>query len=160
MKPGSPPDLAATLFGTEPARRLILLKAAWPAAVGPELARRSEAVALDGEVLRIRVPDGTWRRNLWRMRAELLSRLREVAGRAAPRGLGFVEGPVTARPEPAALPPGRRPPAPLPPRVAAAAATIEDDEIRRRFEAAARQYFGRFGTGGQTTEGGGDAGSD
>ena len=159
MKPGSPPDLAATLFGGEPARRLILLKAAWPAAVGHELARRSEAVALDGEVLRIRVPDGIWRRNLWAMRSDLLSRLRQVAGRAAPRGLGFVEGPVTGQPEPRTPPPAPRAPAPLPPGVAAAAAAIPDDEIRRRFEIAAGHYFGRFGPGPQTAEGD-DTGSD
>jgi hypothetical protein len=159
MKPGTPADLAATLFGAEPARRLILLKAAWPAAVGHELARRSEAVALDGEVLRIRVPDGIWRRNLWAMRSDLLARLRQVAGRAAPRGLGFVEGPVTARPEPRALPPALCRAAPLPPGVAAAAATIVDDEIRRRFETAAGHYFGRFGAGDQTAEGD-DVGSE
>jgi len=158
MKPGTPPDLAATLFGAEPAHRLILLKAAWPSAVGQRLARRSEAVALDGEVLRIRVPDGTWRRNLWRMRSDLLSRLRQVAGRAAPRGLGFVEGPVTGTPEPPP-PAAAPPPAPLPPAVAAAAATIADDEIRRRFETAAARYFGRFAVGDQTAEGDG-TGSD
>ncbi len=144
MKPGAPPDLASSLFGATPAHRLALLKAAWPAAVGSDLGRRSEVVALDGEVLRIRVPDATWRRSLWRMRYDLLGRLRQVAGRAAPRGLGFIEGPVAASAEPE--PPPEEPPRPgvLPPAVAEAASSIPDAEIRRRFESAAALYFGRF----------------
>ena len=34
------PDLAARLFGSSPERALTLMRAAWPAAVGPELARK------------------------------------------------------------------------------------------------------------------------
>ena len=66
MKRPSPADRGTELFRATPARRLALLKAAWPAAVGPELARRSEVVALDGDIARIRVPDAIWRRSLWR----------------------------------------------------------------------------------------------
>lgn len=153
MKPGTPSDLAARLFGDDPAHRLLLLKAAWPAAVGPGLAGRSEAVALDREVLRIRVPDGIWRRSLWRMRSDLLSRLRQVAGRAAPRGLSFVEGRVESASTPRAVAPGPPPRAPLPPPVAAAAASIPDDELRRGFERAAERYLGRFGEGPQDVDG-------
>jgi len=152
MKPGTPPDLAASLFGNEPAHRLLLLKAAWPAAVGPALAGRSEAVSLDGEVLRIRVPDGIWRRSLWRMRSDLLSRLRQVAGRAAPWGLSFVEGRVESASTPRVVSPEPPPRAPLPAPVAAAAAAIPDDELRRGFERAAERYFGRFGEGSQDAD--------
>ena len=102
MKHTTPPNLAAELFGASPARRLLLLKAAWPAAVGSELARRSQVVALDGDLLRIRVPDAIWRKSLWRMRSDLLARLRRVAGSAAPHALGFVEGSV---PPPEETPP-------------------------------------------------------
>ena len=144
MKRSAPPDLAASLFGGTPAHRLALLRAAWPAAVGKDLARRSEVVVLDGEVLRIRVPDAIWRRSLWRMRSDLLARLRDVAGRAAPRGLGFIEGPVAASGEPETRVPEPPPPHVLPARVAEAARSIPDAEIRRRFEAAAGRYFGRF----------------
>jgi hypothetical protein len=145
MKSGAPSDLAESLFGGDPAHRLALLKAAWPAAVGPDLARRSEVVALDREVLRVRVPDGIWRRSLWRMRSDLLGRLRQVAGRAAPRGLGFVEGPVRAGEDP----PAEAVPPPaletLPPVIAEAAGSIADPELRERFETAASRYLGRFG---------------
>ena len=112
------PDLAAQLFGSSPERTLLLMRAAWPVAVGPELARRTEVVALDREVLRVRVPDATWQRGLARMRGDIMRRLREIAGAAAPRSLGFVLGPVSAsqaRETPPRL--GRRRPRPaLPPR--------------------------------------------
>jgi hypothetical protein len=144
MKRTTPYDLAADLFGATPARRLTLLKAAWPAAVGADLARRSEVVALDGDLLRVRVPDATWRRSLWRMRSDLLARLRQVAGAAAPHALGFAEGPVAASET------GETPPTavcaavPLSPALAAAADQIPDLDTRERFRKAARRYLGRF----------------
>jgi len=136
-------DLAARLFGSSPERALALMRAAWPAAVGPELARRTELVGFDSGVLRVRVPDATWRRGLLRMRGEILGRLRAIAGRAAPRSLGFVEGPVAAAPAPAqavAVSLAVEPPA----SVAEAAGSIADPELRARFLAAAGRYLGRF----------------
>jgi hypothetical protein len=144
MKRTNPNDRSAHLFSSSPGRRLTLLKAAWVAAVGPDLARRSEVVALDGDLLRIRVPDGSWRRSLWRMRRDLLGRLRKIAGSAAPRTLGFSEGQVVASLAPEPAPPAPSVIAPLPPIVAAAADQIEDPEIRERFREAAGRYFGRF----------------
>lgn len=145
MKPTSTSDIAATILAATPGRRLTLLKAAWPAAVGRDLARRSEVVALDGEVLRIRVPDGTWRKNLWAMRKDLLGRLRKIAGRAAPHAMGFVEGPVQAAIEPPqATATAPAVVAPLPRDLQNAAAAIPDDETRRRFEETAGRYLGRF----------------
>src|SRR5262249_51687552 len=88
---------AAFLAGT-PERTLALLRALWPAAVGDEVARKTEVIGLDAGMLRIRVPDATWRRALFRMRRQILERLREVAGSAAPRRLGFDEGTVRPRP--------------------------------------------------------------
>jgi hypothetical protein len=147
MKRATPSDLAADLFGATPARRLTLMKAAWAVAVGADLARRSEVVALDGELLRVRVPDATWRRSLWRMRSDLLARLRQVAGSAAPHALGFAEGPVAdseARDAPPRSAVGTV--VPLPPALAAAADKIPDPEARERFRQAAGRYLGRFAT--------------
>ena len=96
------PDLAASLFGGKPEHTLALLRAVWPAAVGEELARRTEPVACDAGLLRIRVSDMRWQRTLLRMRGPILGRLRRVAGQVAPRGLSFVTGEVAA--------PGVRPP--------------------------------------------------
>jgi hypothetical protein len=159
MQRSAPDTLAGEIFGGDPRRRLTLLKAMWPAAVGPELARRSEVVALDREVLRIRVPDGIWRRSLWRMRGDLLARLRRLAGRAAPRALSIAEGVVAPPPSPPAAPPAPPPVKALPAAVAEAAAAIPDDELRRRFEEAAAHYFGRFGAGDQAGGSTGDEGS-
>lgn len=142
MERPSPADLAVRLFGASPDRALALLRAAWPAAVGAELARRTEVVALDGGLLRVRVPDAGWRRQLVRMRSEILSRLRRIAGGLAPHALGFVEGPVATPPEPPPAAPAPR--AAPPPAVVAAAETIPDPEIRERFLAAAARYLDRF----------------
>jgi hypothetical protein len=149
------PDLAARLFGSSPERALTLMRAAWPAAVGPELARRTELLALDSGVLRIRVPDATWRRGLWRMRGDILARLRSIAGQAAPRSLGFVEGaaaepPVVLAAAPAVPPAVASAAAPaVPASVVLAANSIGDADLRARFLAAAGHYFGRFASSGE-----------
>ena len=150
------PDLAARLFGSRPEHTLALLRAAWPAAVGPDLARRTEVVAFDRGVLRVKVPDARWQRSLLRMRGDMLSRLRSVAGGAAPWSLGFVVGPVAEPPEPAALPPVTPAPS-VPQAVVEAAAAIPDLELRDRFVAAAARYLERFRVdqAGDGTAGGG-----
>jgi hypothetical protein len=145
MERARDPGLAARLFGARPEHTLALLRTTWPDAVGPDLARRTELAALDGGLLRVKVPDVRWQRQLVRMRADILSRLRRIAGGAAPRALGFVVGPVQERPEPtpaSAEEPAA--PAPAPPAVAEAAAAIPDPEVRARFLAAAASYLGRF----------------
>ena len=136
-------SLARRLFGTVPARTLALVRAAWPRAVGPDLARRTEVVALEAATLRVRVPDGRWRKELHRMQPDILARLREIVGDLAPRRLGFVEGPVVA----AAAPDPRRneplgPSAP-PAAVVAGAAVLDDPELRRRFLEVAARYLER-----------------
>jgi hypothetical protein len=140
-------DLAARLFGGRPEHTLALLRAAWPTAVGEELARRTRVVALDRGVLRVMVPDIRWQRSLLRVRGDILARLRTVAGHASPRMLGFVTGPVedtAGKPEPLpAVEPAE--PAEPPAAVQQAAESIPDPEIRARFLAAAGRYLSRFG---------------
>src|ERR1044071_7313291 len=97
-------SLAARLFGASPARTLALLEAAWPLAVGPELARRTEGLGIEGGTLRVRVPDARWRKVLHRMQPQILGHLREIAGDLAPRRMGFVEGGMTDQPQSAAAP--------------------------------------------------------
>ena len=135
--------LASRLFGADPARALALLRAAWPLAVGPELARRTEVIALEGQSLRIGVPDAGWWKGLLRMQGQILSRLREVAGDLAPRRLGFKDG---LRVPPAEPPPIWTPPpvGPVPPALAAQAERIADPEIRARFLQSAARYLSRF----------------
>jgi hypothetical protein len=139
------PDLAARLFGGRPEHTLALLRSAWPVAVGPDLARRTELVALDAGVLRVKVSDARWQRTLLRMRADILSRLRRDAAGAAPRGLGFVVGPLATAPEPPPAVPPVVPSAPAPRAVVEAAAAIPDPEVRASFVTAAARYLARFG---------------
>ncbi|HEY8147642.1 MAG TPA: DUF721 domain-containing protein [Vicinamibacteria bacterium] len=97
-------SLAARLFGASPARTLALIEAAWPVAVGPELARRTEVLGIEGGTLRVRVPDAGWRKVLHRMQPQILGHLREIAGDLAPRRMGFVEGGLTDQPQSDAAP--------------------------------------------------------
>lgn len=138
------PDLAARLFGRAPEATLALLRAAWPAAVGDELARRTELVGLERGVLRVRVADLRWQRTLQRMRGELLGRLRRAAGGATPHALGFVTGEVAGVEPAKAVARAAAPPAPPPAPVVDAADVIRDPELRSRFLAAAGRYLARF----------------
>jgi Dna[CI] antecedent, DciA len=153
------PDLAARLFGAKPEHTLALLRAAWPTAVGEELARRTQVVALDRGVLRVMVPDVRWQRSLLRVRGDILARLRTVAGRASPRMLGFVTGPV------ADSAPKATPASPVvdhaeaPAAVRKAAESIPDPEIRARFLETASRYLSRFGRGQADTTGAPPSGS-
>jgi len=137
-------SLARRLFGAVPARTLALLQAAWPRAVGPDLARRTEVVALEATTLRIRVPDARWRKELHRMQPDILARMREIAGDLAPRRLGFMEGPVAV---PTAVKPVRleepaEPPSP-PAGLVAGAAVLCDPDLRARFLEVAARYLER-----------------
>jgi len=134
--------LAASVFRTDPAR-LALIKSAWPFAVGQELARRTEVLALEGRTLRVRVPDAGWRKALHRMQPQILDRLRTLAGELGPSRLGFSEGQVAAPPEEKPASAEAAGAATLDPAVAAAAERIADEELRRRFLASAARYLGR-----------------
>jgi hypothetical protein len=131
---------ASALFGGSKERTLALLRAAWPRAVGPELARRTEVLALDGEALRLRVPDASWRRHLLQMRGPILERLREVAGGLTPYRLSFTEG---------GLAPVAESPPSLPatgtilasPSLVADSLVIEDPDLRARFLESAARYL-------------------
>jgi hypothetical protein len=136
--------LARRIFGATPEASLALLRSVWAQAVGPDLAQRTEVLALEGRALRIRVPDARWRKVLHRMQRDILLRMYEQVGDMAPKYLGFQEGAVSAPPQ--SSPQARRVvvPAALPASLAAVAASIPDAEIRGRFEASAALYLSRF----------------
>jgi len=135
-------DTAARLFGGAPERVRALMQAAWPLAVGPELSRRTEVLGIERGTLRIRVPDARWRTVLHGMQPDILRRLRAIAGSLAPWRIGYVEGGMK---DAGPLPPPEPAPAPaaLPADVAARAAQIADEEIRRRFVDTASRYLVR-----------------
>lgn len=144
LKPASAPALGARLFAPGSPGAVALLRAAWPKAVGADLAQRTEITGIDSGTLRVRVPDARWRQVLYRMRREILARLRETAGAAAPHRLGFVEGPLVS-PAPAPTPPVPAVAAKAPPAgVVAAADAIQDEALRARFLETAGRYLDRF----------------
>ncbi len=133
--------LAARVFAGQPRARLALLRALWPAAVGPEVARRTEIVGLENDVLRVRVADARSRKALFRVYRDLIVKWRRSAGTLGPARLGFIEGPVAEVAPPAPAAPIAQ--ARLPESVAAAAASISDVEIRQGFLESAARYLGR-----------------
>jgi hypothetical protein len=140
-------SLARRLFGAVPLRTLALVRAAWPRAVGQDLARRTELIALEAATLRVRVPDARWRKELHRMQPDILARLREIVGDLAPRRLGFLEGPVAPASSREADRTGGRTGFSMPPEapqeVVASAAVLDDAEMRRRFLEVAARYLER-----------------
>jgi hypothetical protein len=128
-----------TLFGT-PEHRFLLLSAMWPHVVGPAVAQNSVPLAVNRDVLTVRVADARWRRALHRMHRDIIVRLRERAGALAPARLGFIEGgmPAVTAAAPAVRP---APPAPPPDEVVRAAETIADPELRAAFLRTAGQYL-------------------
>lgn len=141
LEQASARKLANRLFGSGPAQHLALIRAFWPAAVGTDVARRTEVVALEGRVLRIRVPDTRWRKVLHRMQREIVTRLWSALGELAPSQLSFVEEPVPE--QPVAPPPPVRPASPPSAALVASAAAIADPELRARFLSTAARYLDR-----------------
>src|SRR6185503_11368517 len=138
--------LVRRLFPPGSPQRLELMRAAWPLAVGKDLACRTEVLALEGRTLRVRVPDARWRKVLHRMRGQIVERLQAVAGDAAPDRLGLQEEQMGA-PRVARVPAARVEPAALPKvapaAVSAAALAIADEGLRRAFLDTAARYLGR-----------------
>jgi hypothetical protein len=143
--PALPATLAERLFGGPPERRLALLRAVWPHAVGAELARRTRVLELRGGTLRVAVPDAIWRKVLHGMQATLRAQLRARVGALAPSRLAFQElalDDAEARPAPPARP-ACEPDAPPDPELLAGAAVITDDEIRAGFVRSAARALAR-----------------
>jgi hypothetical protein len=126
---------------------MIAIVRAWPAVVGETVARNAwpARLARDG-TLQVNASSSTWAFELGHMAAEILARLREEVGEAAPPTLRFAAGPI---PAPAALSVAER--APIRPQVrpedaaeaAGLAAAIEDEELRALVERAAAASLAR-----------------
>ncbi len=124
-----------------PAAGMAELLAAWPAAVGEGIARNAwpGRIGRDG-TLHVAVTSSAWAFELGAHAAEILGRLREVLGEAAPNALRFTPGPVpepeaeAAEAAPATVP---QPTAEELAEAARAAAAIEDPELRELVRRAA-----------------------
>jgi hypothetical protein len=122
------------LAGFESAPGLLELVDAWPAAVGPEIARNAwpARLARDG-TLHVATSSSTWAFELTQLEDDVRSRLVTKLGSGVPKRLRFAPGPL---PAPAAEPSGRaqrkRLVASAKARLQAASLTaeIEDEELR------------------------------
>lgn len=92
-------SLAAALRQLPPAAAAPAALLAWGLVAGPQLAARAEAVALEEGVLRLRVADPAWRREVQALRPELLRGLAAVLGPGRVLGLAFTR-PLAPLPHP------------------------------------------------------------
>jgi hypothetical protein len=136
-------------FGT--AGEMTDLVSAWPQLVGPQVAANAwpARLARDG-TLHVATSSSAWAFELGQLEREILPRLREALGGAAPGRLKFAPGPL---PEASAAPQEatRRPlPEPTEEQVQEArswAAAIESDELRAEVEKAARASLASAASG-------------
>jgi hypothetical protein len=136
-------DVERELGRFGPASGMAPLVEAWPAAVGPEIARNAwpARLARDG-TLHVHTQDSIWAFELMTRAEEILTRL----GKVAPRRLAFAPGPL---PEPALdLTDEIRepPPKPTPEHVAKAESltrVIRDEELRKVVAKAAAASLSR-----------------
>ena len=143
LEPAIARELGRQLFPPGSPQALSLAQAAWPRAVGAELAGRTQVLAIEGRTLRVGVPDARWRRVLHRMQGRLLAHLKALTGDLGLTRIGFSEGAFGSPSEPTAPTPSRVP-RPLPPGVADAATAIADPDVRQRFVEVATRYLTRF----------------
>jgi hypothetical protein len=130
--------------GSRDAIPLAAVTAAWPEAVGEAVARKAWPlrVARDG-TLHVATASATWAHELALLQGEILGSLRTQLGDDAPANVRFAVGPI---PEPPTANPGvpepAREPLEVPPEIAteasAAAAEIDDPELRELVARAAR----------------------
>jgi hypothetical protein len=136
-------------FGT--AGEMADVVTAWPGLVGSQVAANAwpARLARDG-TLHVNTSSSAWAFELGHLESEILPRLQEALGDAAPKRLKFAPGPLPeAAPEPTADP---KPPLPEPTSEQARearswAAAIGSEELRARVEKAARASLARASSG-------------
>jgi hypothetical protein len=139
--------------GSRDALPLAAVTSAWPTAVGETVARQAWPLRIgrDG-TLHVATSSATWAFELDRLAPEILERLAtQLAAGQTPSKLRFAVGPV---PEPAGSEddPATSPPAPLPTRedivaAEAAAAAIDDPDLRELVARAARASLAKARSG-------------
>jgi hypothetical protein len=120
---------------------LELIGLKWPAAVGAELAARSEPAAFEGGVLTVRVTDAAWGRMIMKLQAEIRPRLNAAMGFRAVKRIRFVkDGKPLSIPRPAIA---ATPLEPLPPSdsLQQAAESLPDADLKELMLRTATRYL-------------------
>ncbi len=131
-----PPQSRDRVFSVE------LMGLKWAAAVGDELAARSEPASLQDGILTVRVEDAAWGRMIMKLQNEIRPRLNKVMGFRAVKRIRFViDGKPVSRPVPEA--PATPAPEPVEPPAAIleAAGSISDVELRESMVRTATRYL-------------------
>ena len=136
-------------FGT--AGAMADLVAVWPEAVGDAVAVNAwpARLARDG-TLHVAASSSAWAFELGQLENEILGRLKEALGKAAPARLRFAPGPLPETAPAASERPQEPPPEPTREHVEQArgwAATIDSEELRKTVEKAARASLARAASG-------------
>ena len=136
-------------FGT--AGAMTDLVAAWPDLVGPQVALNAwpARLARDG-TLHVATSSSAWAFELGQLEREILPRLKEALGKAAPTRLKFAPGPLPEAPLADRDAAGWTLPEPTDEQVREArswAAAIESDELRAKVEKAARASLASAASG-------------
>ena len=136
-------DVKRELGRFGPVSGMAPLVEAWPAAVGPEIARNAwpARIARDG-TLHVHTQDSIWAFELTTRAEEIRSRL----GTVAPRRMAFAPGPLPEPPLAPAEEVRRRPPEPTPEHIAKAESLtrlIRDEELRKVVAKAAAASLSR-----------------
>ena len=140
--------------GSRDAIPLAAVTAAWPEVVGDAVARQAWPLRISRDgTLHVATSSATWANELAFLADEILERLRARLGSDAPAGIRCAAGPIPETAAPIAPPPGNEPPLEAPPEIAAeadaAAAAIEDPELRATVARAARASLLRARSGRQ-----------
>jgi hypothetical protein len=139
--------------GSRDALPLAALTAAWPGVVGDAVARRAWPLRIARDrTLHVATASATWANELDLLGPEILERLTAHLGDDAPLKLRFAVGPIPEAEAVAETLPGtRNVPAELPREVeseaSAAAAAIEDPDLRELVARAARASLARARSG-------------
>lgn len=94
---------ARLLAQLKPARRVLrdrdLATAAWPAAVGKQVASRTRVLRVEERRLVVGVEDVLYQRNLQSLTRQILANLRDLVGAGAPESIEFVLAPQRRLPQ-------------------------------------------------------------
>lgn len=138
-------------FGPPEGAGMAELVRAWPAAVGPEVARNAWPARLSRDgTLHVATSSAAWAFELGRLSADLAARLRETLGEVAPAKLRFAPGPLPETVPGAEPEAGPEPVAATPADAALGAelaSPIEDGELRELVARAAAASLARARSG-------------
>ena len=121
---------------------LQLLGLKWPAAVGNELAARSEPASFEDGLLTVRVTDAAWGRMILKLQGEIRHRLNQAVGFRAVRRIRFVkDGKPLATPAPVPIKPPSLEPVETSEAIRQAAESVGDADLRELVVRTASRYL-------------------